>query len=243
MKLQKFLEKLTNSSGDYPHHTFTRKHRAYTCVNAYSYHIVRKNLDIYNNLDGLFVDGVFMCKLLNWFWRLPIPRLSFDMTGMAPDLFKTLEQDGRTIYFIGAKQDEIEKSIENISKSYPKMKIAGYRDGYFKGPEDRTQFIEEIKQLNPDFLIVGMGSPIQEKFVYDVREAGYEGISFTCGGFLHQTANSIQYYPEWVNKYNLRAFYRLYREKGMFKRLFNVLIQFPILFVFDTMKSRFNRTA
>ena len=64
------------------------------------------------------------------------------------------------------------------------------------------------------------------------------GIGFTCGGFLHQTAQRMNYYPDWINKYNLRAFYRLYKEKGLFKRLYNVLIQFPILFTIDTIKAR-----
>ncbi|MBD5171713.1 MAG: WecB/TagA/CpsF family glycosyltransferase [Bacteroidales bacterium] len=240
MHLHNFLVKLKTSSKGYPESTFGGKHRAYTCVNAFSYHIVRRNLETYNKLDGIFVDGIFMCKMLNWFWRLPIPRLSFDMTGIAPDLFSTLEKDGRSIYFIGAKPDEIRLSVENISSSYPAMKIAGYRDGYFKDSADRSRVIKELITQNPDFLIVGMGSPLQEKFAIDVREAGYQGTVFTCGGFLHQSSASIQYYPDWINKYNLRAFYRLYREKGMFRRLFNVLIQFPALFTYDTVRSYFS---
>lgn len=62
------------------------------------------------------------------------------------------------------------------------------------------------------------------------------GIAFTCGGFLHQTSHKINYYPNWVNKLNLRAFYRLTHEKGMFVRLWNVLIEFPIMFIGDSIK-------
>lgn len=79
-----------------------------------------------------------------------------------------------------------------------------------------------------------MGSPLQEQFALDLKKSGYNGVVFTCGGFLHQTARGIKYYPEWVNKYNLRAFYRLFHEKGLWGRLYNVLIEFPILFTFDT---------
>lgn len=118
------------------------------------------------------------------------------------------------------------------------MNIAGYRNGYFLLPEDRTQEIKKIVAENPDFVIVGMGSPLQEQFALDLKEAGFQGIVFTCGGFLHQTANGINYYPDWINRYNLRAFYRLYKEKGLFKRLYNVLIEFPILFTWDTFKTK-----
>ena len=72
----------------------------------------------------------------------------------------------------------------------------------------------------------------------DLKKAGYKGIVFTCGGFLHQTSDNINYYPEWVNKYNLRAFYRLFHERGLVKRLFNVLLEFPILFIIDTIQTK-----
>ena len=114
------------------------------------------------------------------------------------------------------------------------MKIAGYRNGYFIDKNDRKKAIADIIGLDSDFTIIGMGSPLQEQFALDLKKSGYNGVVFTCGGFLHQTARGIKYYPEWVNKYNLRAFYRLFHEKGLWGRLNNVLIEFPILFTFDT---------
>ena len=58
--------------------------------------------------DGLYVDGMLMCKLINLLWRRSIPRLSFDMSGMAVDLFRLLDEAAgdKTVYFIGAKQEE-----------------------------------------------------------------------------------------------------------------------------------------
>lgn len=167
-----------------------------------------------------------------------IPRLSFDMSGMAVDLFARLNNNKETVYFVGAKQEELEATIRQIKASYPQINIVGYRNGYFLLKEHRDSELQRIVTTDPDFVIVGMGSPIQEQFAIDLKEAGYKGIVFTCGGFLHQTAAGIKYYPDWINKYNLRAFYRLYKEKGLAKRLYNVLIQFPILFTIDTLKSR-----
>ncbi len=189
-------------------------------------------------MDGLYVDGMLMCQLINRLWKKHIPRLSFDMSGMAVDLFNRLNGNNETIYFVGAKQESLEATISQIKKAYPLMNIAGYRNGYFLLPEDREKEIQKIVTLNPDFVIVGMGSPIQERFCIDLKEAGFKGIAFTCGGFLHQTADGINYYPEWVNKYNLRAFYRLFHEKGLWGRLYNVLIEFPILFTWDSIKTK-----
>ena len=116
------------------------------------------------------------------------------------------------------------------------MKIAGYRNGYFIDNDDRKKAIADIIKSKSDFAIIGMGSPLQEQFALDLKNAGYKGIVFTCGGFLHQSASDINYYP--VNKYNLRAFYRLFHEKGLWCRLYNVLIEFPILFTWDTLRTK-----
>lgn len=241
---RRFVDTITESASNYPEITFTQKERIYTCVNPFSYHLVRKNQDVYNKMSGLYVDGMLMCKVINLMWRRKIPRLSFDMAGMAVDLFRRLndKDNEETIYFVGAKQQELEKSVAEIKKANPNMKVAGYRNGYFLLPEDREREIQRIVSLNPDFVLVGMGSPIQERFCIDLKEAGYKGIAFTCGGFLHQTADGINYYPKWVNKYNLRAFYRLFHEKGLWGRLYNVLIEFPILFTWDTIVTKFSKS-
>lgn len=240
-----FVRKIADSASTYPDGTFAAgKERVYTCVNPFSYHLVRRHKELYESMDGLFVDGMTMCWLIQLLWGKRVPRLSFDMSGMAVDLFSYLNTigTGRSIYFLGAKQEALEATIGQIKKAYPNIHIVGYRNGYFLLPEDRDKEIKHIVSLNPDFVIVGMGSPIQERFCIDLKEKGYQGVAFTCGGFLHQTADGINYYPDWINKYNLRAFYRLFHEKGLWGRLYNVLIEFPILFSWDTLCSRLSKS-
>lgn len=238
MKNRRFVEKITESASNYPHVTFSRKGTVNTCVNPFSYHLVRRQKELFDKMDGLYVDGMLMCKVIDLMWRTKTPRLSFDMSGMAVDLFERLNNNSETIYFLGSKQKELEATLSQIKNGYPNMKIVGFRNGYFNSPEERIQAIHNIVDLNPNFTIVGMGSPLQEQFCLDLKNAGYKGIAFTCGGFLHQTATRLKYYPDWVNKYNLRAFYRLFHEKGLWGRLYNVLIQFPILFTWDTIQTK-----
>ncbi len=241
MNNQEFVRKIADSALAYPDDTFAAgKGRIYTCVNPFSYHIVRRHKELYESMDGLFVDGMTMCWLIQLLWRKRVPRLSFDMSGMAVDLFSYLNTigTGRSIYFLGTKQDVLEETIKQFRKSYPNMSIAGFRNGYFIDNDDRKKAIADIIESNSDFAVIGMGSPLQEQFALDLKNAGYKGIVFTCGGFLHQSANNINYYPKWVNKYNLRAFYRLIHEKGLWSRLYNVLIEFPILFTWDTITTK-----
>ena len=240
MTSKDLVDRIYRTALAYPEKVFSTPVKAYTCINPYSYHIFKANPEIYDRLDGIFVDGMTMCWWIRLLWGKRIPRLSFDMAGMAVDLFSHLNKKDteEDIYFIGARQDELEATIEQFRKSYPLMKINGYRNGYFKDASEREEAIREIIRRDPKFVIVGMGSPLLERFITDLRNAGFKGISFTCGGFLHQTSRRINYYPHWVNKCNLRAFYRLFNEKGMFKRLWQVLAVFPTTFTLDSIKDR-----
>lgn len=244
MDIRELVGKIVDSDFCYPDATFSTPCSVNTCINPYSYHLARLHRQLYGDMDGIYVDGIFMCLLIKLLWGKPVRRLSFDMSGMAADLFKMLNSDNchESIYLIGAKQDQIENTIKQILKSFPGMEIAGYRNGYFIDADDRRKAIKTIINSNARFTIVGMGSPLQEQFALDLKNAGYRGTVFTCGGFLHQSAARMNYYPDWVNRWNLRAFYRLFHEKGMFSRLYNVLIEFPILFAWDTLYTRLGST-
>jgi N-acetylglucosaminyldiphosphoundecaprenol N-acetyl-beta-D-mannosaminyltransferase len=242
MTTRAFVNKIATSASAYPERVFSERGRVHTCVNPYYYHVVKSNPELYADIDGLFVDGMTMCWWIRLFWGVKVPRLSFDMSGMAADLFSRLNSPEctDTIYFIGSKQEQLEATVEQIRTAYPQIAIAGFRNGYFRDEEERRDAIRRIVEVAPDFTVVGMGSPLQERFALDLREAGYRGIVFTCGGFLHQTATGINYYPDWINRFNLRAFYRLAHEKGMFGRLFEVLVGFPIRFAIDSFGCKFS---
>lgn len=67
-----------------------------------------------------------------------------------------------------------------------------------------------------------------------VKEAGFKGIGFTCGGFIHQTAkNEIDYYPAWVNRMNVRFIYRMYKEPHTRKRYLQAALVFPARFIYE----------
>lgn len=237
MNTRWLIEKIAQANKSYPQFTFEHHKKIYTCVNPYSYHIVRKNIDIYSQFDGIFVDGILMCIFLRIIAGKKIRRLSFDMTSIANDLFQHASIHHQSIYFIGSSQDKIEQSIKVIANSFPDLNIIGFRNGYFNSLNDRQDSIENIRRINPDYLIIGMGSPLQEEFAMDLKKAGYKGIAFTCGGFLHQTSEGINYYPKWINKLNLRGFYRQYKEKILIRN-YNTFIQFPFLYILDTIKTK-----
>lgn len=211
---------------------FENKGMIYTYLTPVSYLSALDNKELFSQMDGIFADGGLLVKAIKLVYGKLVTRRSFDMTSMAPELFAYAAEHGKTIYIVASKQEQVEKAVEIFRERYPKVKFAGYRNGYFASEEEMEQEARQVTELNPDFLIVGMGALMQEKFLLKVKHAGYQGIGFTCGGFIHQTSkNEIDYYPAWVDKTNLRFVYRMWKEPHTRKRYLMAGLLFPAKFI------------
>ena len=211
---------------------FENKGKVYTYLNPVSYLTALENKKLFSQMDGIFADGGLLVKAIKLVYGKQVTRRSFDMTSMAPELFAYAAEHGKTVYIVASKQEQVEEAVEIFRERYPKVKFAGYRNGYFDSEEEMAQEARQVTELNPDFLIVGMGALMQEKFLLKVKHAGYQGIGFTCGGFIHQTSkNEIDYYPAWVDKTNLRFAYRMWKEPHTRKRYLMAGLLFPAKFI------------
>lgn len=211
---------------------FELKGKVYTFLNPVSYLTALDNKELFGQMDGIFADGGLLVKAIKMLYAKVVTRRSFDMSSMAPELFAYVAKHGKAIYIVASKREQVEKAVEIFHERYPKVKFAGYRNGYFANEDEMEQEAKHITELNPDFLIVGMGALMQEKFLLKVKNAGYLGIGFTCGGFIHQTSrNEIDYYPAWVDKTNLRFVYRMWKEPHTRKRYVMAGLLFPVRFI------------
>lgn len=206
--------------------------KVYTFLNPVSYLTALDNKELFGNMDGIFADGGLLVKAIKLVYGKQVTRRSFDMTSMAPELFSYAQEYGKTIYIVASKQEQVEAAVEIFRERYPKVKFAGYRNGYFSSESEMDDEAKRIVEVNPDFLIVGMGALMQEKFLLKVKNADFKGVGFTCGGFIHQTSkNEIDYYPAWVDKTNLRFVYRMWKEPHTRKRYFMAGLFFPARFI------------
>lgn len=211
-----------------------QKRQIYTFLNPVSYLTALENKTLFEQFDGIFADGSILVAGIKILYGKTVTRRSFDMTSLAPELLSYAEQNKKTIYIVASKQEQVEKAISIFKERYPNLLFSGYRNGYFSSKNEMDAEAAHITELNPDFLIVGMGVLMQEKFLLKVKSKGFQGIGFTCGGFIHQTSrNEIEYYPAWADKLNLRFIYRMYKEKHTRKRYLQAAFLFPARFIFE----------
>ena len=208
--------------------------KTYTFLNPVSYLDALKNKELFSHYDGIFADGSLMVAAIRLLYGSKVTRRSFDMTSVAPILLDYAQKNHKSIYIVASQQKQVEKAVSIFQNRYPNIDFVGYRNGYFENEEDQNVEAKHIVEVAPDFLIVGMGVVMQERFLLKVKNAGFNGIGFTCGGFIHQTSkDQIDYYPSWVDKYNVRFLYRMYREPHTRMRYLKAGVLFPIRFVFE----------
>jgi exopolysaccharide biosynthesis WecB/TagA/CpsF family protein len=210
-----------------------RKKKLITFLNPHSYTLAFKNPKLFESFDVIAPDGILLVLALNCIKAaaFKIKRFSCDMTSIVPFVFKVALENKLSMFFLGADAQSINESVMVFKSNYPELNIAGYQNGYFPTVEERQELIYSLVLSNPDIIFIGMGTILQETMAIDLRVAGYTGAIYTCGGFLHQTRKEINFYPQFIDKLNLRFFYRLVKEEGFFKRTIRTYPEFCLLII------------
>ena len=230
------IEKLIQTGDLSMEVVLNKKCRIYTFLNPVSYLEAIGHENLFCSFDGIFADGSLLVKGIKIAYSKKITRRSSDMTSIAPLLFEHAENNNKTVAIIASHQEEVEKAVENIQKRYPSLKISFFRNGYFNSDQELETEVRHILDISPDFLIIGMGIVLQEKVLKSIRDAGFKGIGFTCGGFMHQLGNTEMYYPRWIDKLNIRFLYRMYKEPHTRKRYAQAAFLFPYRFFTEKKK-------
>jgi N-acetylglucosaminyldiphosphoundecaprenol N-acetyl-beta-D-mannosaminyltransferase len=129
-----------------------------------------------------------------------------------------LEENNKSIYFLGSKTEILNLAIENIKKAHPTLKVAGTHDGYFNNLEEGL-IVEEINKSGADFLCVALGSPKQEKFIYAHINELKAKAAMGVGGSLDVISGTLKRAPKFYRNNGLEWLYRLLQQPSRYKRM------------------------
>jgi UDP-N-acetyl-D-mannosaminouronate:lipid I N-acetyl-D-mannosaminouronosyltransferase len=85
----------------------------------------------------------------------------------------------KSFYFIGATTEVINDTISKLKIDFPGLDVIGFRNGFLRTQEEKTNLFEDLQQKKPDVVFVAMGSPRQEYFMEEclkVYPALYQGL-------------------------------------------------------------------
>lgn len=140
---------------------------------------------------------------------------------LVKNLFTVSAREGLSYFFFGSKPGVAEAAGENVKKTYGNIEIKGYRNGYFSD-EDDAAIIEQINSSGAKILLVALGAPKQEKWIYEHRDKLNVKVCIGIGGSLDVFAGKAKLAPEFFRRHGLEWLYRLYREPWRYKRMLDL---------------------
>lgn len=147
--------------------------------------------------DKVAADGMSIVKASRKYARNPLPE-RVATTDWFHEAARVAERHGLSFYIIGATQEVNNQAIAAVRALYPRLKIAGHRNGYFSDDEIK-QIAADVDRSGADILWLGIGNPRQllvaHKFADLLKHATWVR---TCGGLFDHLAGSHARAPKLV---------------------------------------------
>lgn len=190
-------------------------------------HIVRLEKDeelqkVYKNASLILTDGKPLIWISKWY-KTPIKE-KISGSDLFPKVCELAANKNYTMYLLGAAEGVADTAAKNLMKKYTGLNVVGTYSppfGFEKNEQEMNKIKTQIQEVHPDILIVGLGCPKQEKFMYyHCKELGVP-ISFGLGASIDFEAGNIKRAPKWMSNHGLEWLYRFSKEpKRLFKRYF-----------------------
>ncbi|MCB9150110.1 MAG: WecB/TagA/CpsF family glycosyltransferase [Caldilineaceae bacterium] len=127
-----------------------------------------------------------------------------------------------SLFFLGGKPGVAERAGRQLKEHNPKLQIVGVKHGYFDKSTNSTEnnnTIRTINALSPNILIVGLGMPLQERWLKENWCHLDVNVALTGGAVFDYISGELQRGPKWMTDHNLEWLARLVIEpRRLWKR-------------------------
>ncbi len=175
-------------------------------------------MTVLNSGDILIPDGIGIVKASK-FYPNPIKErvAGYDLIQA---LFSKIKTSVNTVYFLGGAEGVADTARQKMQRKYRGLSITGSHHGYFKdGSPEEKEVVDEINRLNPEVLLVGLGFPRQEKWIYNHKDELNSIIIIGVGGSFDVMSGNVKRAPDFYINHGLEWFYRLITQPTRAKRM------------------------
>lgn len=188
--------------------------RTVAFINAHCVNITRKDKeykDIINSFDLVLGDGTGL-SLACAANGTPLKE-NLNGTDLMPKIFKDMAPSEITFFFIGGMPGVASEARNRLLKKCPGLKIVGCEHGYFDNTQGKN-IVSRINETRPDVVLVAMGVPRQEKWIFYNKDSMETKVLMAVGGFFDFASGAIKRAPRWVRQMRMEWLYRLIQEPG-----------------------------
>ena len=176
--------------------------------------------EVYKNADLILADGKPIIWISKWYGT-PIKE-KISGSDLFPRLCEVSAKKGYRVFFLGAAEGVADKAAENLKKRYSGLQVVGTYSpplGFEKDEREVKKICRIIKDARPHILIVGLGCPKQELYIYHHKDELNVPISLGLGASLDFEAGNIRRAPKWMADHGLEWLFRITQDpKRMAKR-------------------------
>lgn len=177
---------------------------------------------IYEEADLILTDGtplMWIAESLGCPIKEKIPGAD-----MLPRVCEMAAREGYTMFLFGAAEGAAEAAKRRLTQKYPNLKIVGVYSPPMGFERDKGEVEKAIRIINrnrPQILVVGLGAPKQEKFIYRYREKMDFRVALPFGAAIDFEAGIVKRAPLWMRRLGLEWLFRFFQEPGrLFRRYF-----------------------
>lgn len=165
--------------------------------------------DILNKADLVYAGG----KGVVWaagFLGIPLPQ-RLNILDFFDTLAVLLRRNNIGLYLLGGSEEVAQKAAQELHRKG--INVIGARNGFFTEQEEPA-IINEINRLRPHILMVGMGVPKQEKWIYNHLKELDVNLCWAVGAAFDWLSGQRSRAPAWMVGCGLEWLHRFLQQPG-----------------------------
>lgn len=138
-------------------------------------------------------------------------RHNLNGTDLLPLLCERAANRGVPLALVGAAPGVAEACAERLKEATPGLKVALVSHGFLDEAAS-LRLAEQIKRLGRSIVLIGMGSPLQERWAWQYLGDAPEATVLTVGGLFDFFSGRVPRAPVWCRELGLEWAFRLSQE-------------------------------
>jgi N-acetylglucosaminyldiphosphoundecaprenol N-acetyl-beta-D-mannosaminyltransferase len=202
------------------------------CLNAYCVALSLRDdrlKRIYNSADVAGPDGMPFVRWMQRVMKMPCDRLAG--ADIMLHLAQRAKQRHYTFYLYGGEFEVLERMQAELLDAFPYLRIVGASSPPFRelSPEEDQAAVDEINALQPDILLVGLGTPKQDYWIDAHMDRIRGSVIIASGAAFDFFGGRVKRAPRWMRDSGFEWLYRLMGRD--FARLWKRYTYYNLLFV------------
>ncbi|HEY6131529.1 MAG TPA: WecB/TagA/CpsF family glycosyltransferase [Halioglobus sp.] len=196
--------------------------------NLHSLYFLERDVDVrgfYERCNDCYIDGTPVRLILSGFGMPTLSRQRFSLMDHFLDFLQHAEKQDWSLFYLGSKEAVVDLGSRLVQEKYPGLRIR-FQHGY---STDAVATVRTINEWRPDILLVGMGVPLQERWLVEHLDELDVGFAVQAGSTLDYFTGAQAKPPRWMSRMGVAWLYRLLHDPRRLWRRY-LLEPWPLLY-------------